>query len=329
MPPLQLPPFVFGAMARSGSTDAQRLEVLTTALDLGVRAIDTAPLYDYGNAERQIAAALRQRPNADVQIFTKVGLRWDDDSHGEVLYSFNNAQGKRLNVRKNSRPASIKYEVEQSLLRLNLETLDLVQVHHPDLHTPIAESMGALLDLQAAGKVRHIGISNYSPDQVREAVAALGNEPLAVVQQGYSLLQREPEKALLPLCTACDIDVLAYSPLAGGELLPRAGRSQSKQAQRLVSECLVPMADRHQVAPAAIAWAWVLAQPGVTAVIAGASTVPQLEQLLAGGEVELSIEELDLLERCSRESFLMKLKSQRRRVRNAVGRRIPWLSRGV
>src|SRR5688572_31566392 len=154
---LQISPIVFGAMALGGKSanhdEETRVRTMQAAFDRGINAIDTAPLYEFGQSERIVGRALKGRRDRIV-VMTKVGLRWDDD-FGDVLFEFFD-DGRRRAVRKNSRPDSIRLEVDRSLERLGIDTIDLVQVHHPDPRTPIAETMGALLELRRAGKVRHI-----------------------------------------------------------------------------------------------------------------------------------------------------------------------------
>ncbi len=279
---LRIPRIIFGSMARSVHDDAARVEVLQCAIENGLTTIDTAPLYDFGQAERQIALATKELPGDAVQIFTKVGLRWDAGDHGDILFEFTDEKGSKRAVRRNSRPESICWEVEQSLERLQLETLDLVQIHQPDEHTPLNETMSALLDLRSAGKLRHIGVSNFSPAQVKKAQQALADAPLASTQNEYSLVRRQIEAELLPLCAAQNIDVLAYSPLAAGVLTGSSKVQITQSMQQVIDHTLRPLAAEHGVSPAAIALAWVCQQPGVTAAIAGASTTAQvLEQASA------------------------------------------------
>ena len=206
---LVIPPVVFGTMARRQADDASREQLIRAAVDRGLTALDTAPLYDFGRCETQIGRALRGVPRDRVQLLTKVGLRWHGESHGRVLFAFDDAQGRRVEVRKDARPESVRWEVEQSLQRLQMECLDLVQVHHPDVDTPIAETMGELLALKAQGKLRYIGVSNFSAEQVLAAQAALGDEPLCSLQSDYSLLRREIEAELLPLFQTRVIGLLA------------------------------------------------------------------------------------------------------------------------
>lgn len=320
---LATPPLVFGAMARGQQDDAARIDVLQTAVENGLTTIDTAPLYDFGQAERQIALALKGLPGKKIQILTKVGLRWDGGNHGEILFEFTDKKGTRRAVRRNSRPESIYWEVEQSLERLQLESLDLVQIHHPDELTPLHETMGALLDLRSAGKLRHIGVSNFSPAQIRQAQQALGDVPLASLQPEYNLVRRQIETTLLPLCIEQNIGVIAYSPLAAGMLAGSTNQNTPQPILRVVNETLMPIAAVHGVSPAAVALAWVFQQPGINAAIAGASTPTQLLEQIDALKLVLSAQELknltDNFSRVPLEAQSTRLRRLGRRAKRLLG----------
>ena len=295
---LFVPSLILGAMDRRDSADEERITLFKSAIELGFSTIDTAPLYGFGQAEKQLGALLRQVSHDHVQILTKVGLRWDGDAHGDVLFSFTDAHGSRQQVRKNSRPESLRWEVEQSLKRLGLTSIDLVQVHHPDRHVPIEETMGTLLDLRHEGKLRYIGVSNYSAEQIKAAQQALGDVPLCSVQPEYSLVRRGAESQILPLCQDLDIGVMVYSPLGAGVL---AGSQKTmsdpgtEKIRQIILEALQPIAEEHNASNAAVALAWVISQPGITAAICGASTIQQLEQQAQAFNIELSESELEQL----------------------------------
>lgn len=295
---LQVSRVVFGAMALSSASrdPASRERTIHAAVDAGITSIDTAPLYDFGACELllgQALAGIRQR----VQILTKVGLRWDDpQAHGQVLFPFVDAAGRQQAVRRNSRPESVRLEVERSLQRLRVDVLDLVQVHHLDPDTPIEDTMGALAELRRAGKLRAIGVSNYSAAQMARAQAALGDVPLASNQVHYSLLERWPEVEVLPRARAEGIGVLAYSPLERGLLAgdsTQRARFASDDGRRhepafhpdnlariaaAAEASLVSIARAHDATVAQVALAWLLAQPGLSAVVAGASSAEQAQR---------------------------------------------------
>jgi aryl-alcohol dehydrogenase-like predicted oxidoreductase len=303
---LVIPPIVLGGMFRDSSqreTDLAR--VIDCALEAGLYAIDTAPLYDFGESERLLGRLLVGR-RGRVCLMSKVGLRWDD-AWGELLFSA--AQGGRpIDVRRDSRPEAIRRDVEESLLRLGCETLDLVQVHHRDRLTPIAETMGALARLHDEGKLRAIGVSNFTPEDIEAARVALGALPLASTQNCYSLLERGAEDALLPWVRRNEVGFLAYSPLAQGLLAGRLlagglpasdGRSrgplfQSANVERIhvaLRSVVLPIGERAGIGIASVALAWVFMQSGVTAAIVGAQDERQVRDAIAALELRLSTDE--------------------------------------
>ncbi len=317
--PFELPPLIFGAMARRAADDREREALIRAAVDLGITAIDTAPLYDFGRCEAQIGRALRGVPRDRVQLLTKVGLRWDGQAHGRVLFSFTDtqgghslgghsqgghspgrhSQGRQVDVKKDSRPEAVRDDVMNSLKRMNVDYLDLVQIHHPDVDTPIADTLGALLDLRAAGVIRAIGVSNFDAEQVAAAQAALGDVPLCSVQNEYSLLRREVEADLLPHCRRHDIRLLAYSPLAAGALaqrVPQIADRAAVQRLRAARAVLTEIAAAHRASDAAVALAWLMAQPGAVSAVAGASTPQQLADNRAALDIRLLADELRTLD---------------------------------
>lgn len=262
------------------------------AIDAGITSIDTAPLYGFGESERLVGQAIADR-RAAVQILGKVGLRWDGE-HGEVLLRAIQGDGSTRVVRRDGRPCAVRRDVEQSLRRLGVDALDLCQVHHPDAQVPIAETMGELLRLRDEGKLRAVGVSNFSVAQVEQARAGLGDVPLACVQAEYSLLQREIERGLLGAVHEHGLGLLAYSPLRQGLLAGCMGGRRRLPADdyRRWDAAFMPgnvarveaarrggmesLARRHGVSTAQLALAWVLHQPGVSAVIVGGSDPAQV-----------------------------------------------------
>jgi len=327
---VELPALIFGAMAHYGGDDpSRRVALMREAVQLGYRAFDTAPLYGFGESERRLGEALE---GSDAIVATKVGLRWDG-AHGDVLFAT-----PTHTVRKDSRPESVREEIEQSLERLRRDRIDLVQIHHPDRHVPIDETMGALLDARRAGKVGAIGCSNFSPRQMRAAHEALGDVGLFSTQNRYSLVHREVEHAELPTARELGCAFLAYSPLAQGLLAGRmlGGRTISSDDWRAstpkfseknlaaihaaLEASLRPAAERHDATLAQVALAWLLAEPGVTSVIAGARTVDHARANLGALDIALSdgerqrirdaFEEVRIVERRGRRERLKRLASR-------------------
>jgi len=313
---LEVPLVTFGAWAIGGwywggSDDDEAVRAIQTAIDCGIDAIDTAPVYGFGRSERVVGRAIRGRRER-VIVMTKIGLRWDD-AEGEFYFETADADGRKLSIYKNARPSSVKHEVEQSLARLGVETIDLVQVHWPDPTTPIADTMGALLELRTQGKLRAIGASNFSIAMMKEAQAALGDVPLASDQPKYSLVARDVEREILPFASSHSIGIVVYSPLEQGLLTGRVsaerafpgndGRSRratfTGENRRRVNEVLervvAPIAERKSATIGQVVIAWTVAQPGVTSAIVGARTSDQARENARGGEIELSEEEIAVI----------------------------------
>ncbi len=321
---LHVSPIIFGSMARRRASAKDRIALIQAAIDRGITTIDTAPLYGFGASEVQLGCALKGMMADKVKVLTKVGLRWDAEDHGRLHFETTRANGAKRFVRRNSRPDSVRWEVEQSLRRIQVDRIDLVQVHFPDAETPIPDTMGALLDLRREGKLKHIGVSNFSRSQVAAAQAALGDIPLCSVQSKYNVLQRDIEQDVLPLCVENGVGVVAYSPLAEGLL---AGRERSGTKNKVptavtkaIRNVLIPFAINHGVPPAAVALRWLISRPGVSAAIVGASHLSQLDEHLQALDFEPSPEELDALSQAFSNVQLIE-PWKRNRVRTA-GRRL-------
>lgn len=312
---LHVPVVIFGAWAVGGwnwggSDDDEAVRAIQAAIDRGMSAIDTAPVYGFGRSERVVGRALVGRRDRAI-VMTKVGLRWDDEG-GDFFFQADDG-GVVRRVHRSLRPASVKREVEQSLQRLGVDVLDLVQVHWPDPRTPIAETMGALLDLKVEGKLRAIGVSNYPLAMLEEAADALGDVPLASTQPKYSLVAREAEREILPWCARHDVGAVVYSPLEQGLLTGKVtaerrfdasdGRAKRgtftpenrKKVNDVLDRVVRPIAERHGATLAQVAIAWTVAQRGVTSAIVGARTVAQVEENAKAGELLLADAELATL----------------------------------
>ena len=191
--------WAIGGWMWGGTDEAQSIATIRSAIERGVTLIDTAPAYGFGRSEEIVGKALAEGGLRDkVQIATKVGLAWKD---GKVF--------------RDSRPARIRQEIEDSLRRLRTDVIDLYQVHWPDLDTPLAETARTLEDLRREGKIRAIGVSNYSPAQMDAFRAAA---KLDAVQPPYNLFEREIEVDVLPYAKGSGLTVLSYGALCRGLL---------------------------------------------------------------------------------------------------------------
>jgi len=243
------------------------------ALDAGVRLVDTADVYclsddDLGHNERLVARALAEwkGPRAEVLVATKGGLtrpqgRWE----------------------RNGRPEHLRRACDRSLKALGVERIDLYQLHAPDAAVPFDESIGALAELQRAGKVRWLGLSNVS---AREIDAARRQVEVVTVQNRLNPFFREAlHEGVLAHCTALGIGFLAYSPVGGGRL------NKKLPDHPVVKD----VARRHDASPHAVVLAWVLAQAPNVIVIPGARTVAHALDSVAAGRLSLSDEEMHRL----------------------------------
>jgi aryl-alcohol dehydrogenase-like predicted oxidoreductase len=306
---LYVSPMIFGAWAIGGwmwggTDDAAAIDAIRASIDHGINTIDTAAVYGFGHSEDLVRQAIKGR-REKVILATKCGLRWDTEEGSEPWPQPGN-DGKPLIIRKNSRPASIAWECEQSLKRLGVDVIDLYQIHRPDMSTPIEESTAALEKLRREGKVRAIGVSNYAlPILTRAAATA----PLATNQPAYSVIQRGIEKEIIPFCRQKKISIICYSPLERGLLTGAVGperkfnptdhRNQHKfftpENRKRVADALAaikPIADAHGATFGQTIIAWTIRQPGITAALVGARNVQQAVDNAQALNVSLSADEL-------------------------------------
>jgi aryl-alcohol dehydrogenase-like predicted oxidoreductase len=193
--------WAMGGWMWGGTDEAQSIATIRSAIDRGVTLIDTAPVYGFGRSEEIVGKALEGSLRHDVTIATKVGLAWKDGT-----------------VYRDSRPARIRQEIEDSLRRLRTDVIDLYQVHWPDFETPIAETAQTMGDLRREGKIRAIGVSNFSPTQMRMFGA---DAQLDAVQPPYNLFERAIEPDVLPYAVDAGLAILSYGALCRGLLSGR------------------------------------------------------------------------------------------------------------
>jgi aryl-alcohol dehydrogenase-like predicted oxidoreductase len=271
-----------------GATDeGAALGAIRHAYDRGVNFFDTAQGYGFGASEQLLAKAIKGYPREDVVIATKGGLR-----------SLGGAQ-----VERDASADAIRQGVDDSLRALETDYIDLLQVHWPDPKTPFDETAGALGELVAAGKVRHVGVSNFSAEQMDQFSATL---PVETLQPPYHLFHRDIEEAILPYAQAHDVGVLVYGPLAHGLLSGhlRADtrfsdddwRSKSRDFQgdpfatnlRVVAALQQFANDELGVPVSRLAVAWTLANPAVQVAIIGTRNAEHVDDAVAAAGLELS-----------------------------------------
>jgi aryl-alcohol dehydrogenase-like predicted oxidoreductase len=288
-----LTPIGFGAWAVGGGDwqyswgpqdDKDSIAAIHKAIDLGVNWIDTAAIYGLGHSEEVVGRAVKESSTKPF-IFTKCGMVWN--SNHEISQTL-------LEIRR---------EVDESLRRLQVEAIDLYQIHWPVEDEQIEEAWGTMADLVSEGKVLHIGVSNFSVSQMERCMAIA---PIVSLQPPYSLLNREAEDEILPFCRENRIGVINYSPMASGlltgamtreriaNLPPDDFRRKARQFQEPLLTRNLALADllgkigaRHNVSAGVIAIAWTLANPAITAAIVGGRNPQQVEGVWPAAKLSL------------------------------------------
>jgi aryl-alcohol dehydrogenase-like predicted oxidoreductase len=269
----------------------QSLAVIDAALEAGVTLFDTSDTYGQGTSEEFIGRALEGRRDR-VLIATKFGKPMDE----------------RPEERRGN-PDYIRWAVEGSLRRLRTDVIDVYQMHEPDPSTPIEETLGALNDLVHDGKVRWVGSSNFSAEEIEaaeEVARGAGFHRFVSLQNEYSFAEREAEDEVLPACERLGIGFLPYFPLASGLLTGKYRRGEKASEGRLAGreirderwdrlEALQRFADERSVSLLEVAIGGLLAMPAVTCVIAGATKPEQVRANVAAGAWEPGAEDVEEL----------------------------------
>jgi aryl-alcohol dehydrogenase-like predicted oxidoreductase len=308
--PLCLGAMMFGVMGEPDHDAA--IKTIHTALDAGINFIDTADVYSHGESEVIVGKALANGKRDDVVLATKVNIQMG------VPLGAPAATKRDPNMRGNSRRWIIR-EVEHSLRRLDTDWIDLYQIHRPDPHTDIEETLSALTDLQGQGKIRAFGSSTFPAHQMVQAQWVSDRRGLSrfvTEQPPYSLLARGIEADVLPVAEEYGMGVLPWSPLAGGWLtggyrkgseLPESRRRKMMPAlfnietpdnQRKLdaADALGALADEAGLSLIHLALAFVMQHPAVTAPIIGPRTTEHLQSQLGAADVTLSVEVLDKID---------------------------------
>lgn len=272
----------------SGRDDTESIKVLEHALELGMTFWDTSNMYGWGHNEELIAKVLKDH-RSEVTLATKFGV-----VQAPVGFTVN------------GRPEHVKEACDASLKRLGIEVIDLYYQHRVDPNVPIEETVGAMAELVAAGKVRYLGLSEATPEQIRAANAV---HPITALQTEYSLWTRFVEEEILPTCRELGIGFVAYSPLGRGFLtgqirsvddlaaddwrrtLPRFQRENFQKNLDLVA-AVEELAEAKGCTPSQLALAWVMAQGEDIVPIPGTKRIKYLEQNVAALEVTLTPEEI-------------------------------------
>jgi aryl-alcohol dehydrogenase-like predicted oxidoreductase len=293
----------FGAWAIGGAgwefgwgdqDDKASIAAIHRALELGINWIDTAAVYGMGHSEEIVAAALKSWSGHRPYVFTKCGLRWDEQGY----------------VHPSLQADSIRRECEASLRRLKIETIDLYQIHWPN--EDLEEGWREMTRLQKEGKVRWIGVSNFDANQLRRAEEVA---PVTSLQPPYSLIRREIEPDILPYCRSNGIGAIVYSPMASGLLTgamtrERAAKLPASDWRSRDTEFIEPklsknlalverlreVGEKYGRPPGQVAIGWVLRNPAVTAAIVGARNAEQVEKNVGAVEFQLTDEDVEEIE---------------------------------
>jgi aryl-alcohol dehydrogenase-like predicted oxidoreductase len=279
------------AFAWGPQDDDESIAAIHAALDAGVNWIDTAAVYGLGHSEEVVARALQGRSRKPL-VFTKCARVWNE----------------KREIGKSLKADSIRRELEASLRRLQLDTIDLYQIHWPEPDEDLEEGWGAMAQLQKEGKVRWIGVSNFNTGQLRRAQAIA---PITSLQPPYSIISPEIEDSVLPYAQANHIGVIVYSPMKSGLLSGAMTRERIAampaddfrrrvppfQEPRLtrnlaLAELLRGIGNRYGRTAGEVAIAWTLRHPAVTAAIVGMRSPKQVEGVIGAAEFRLSPEEI-------------------------------------
>jgi len=268
-----------GAPFWKNEGDKKSIDSIKASFDQGINIFDTAPVYGFGHSEELIGKALKP-VREKVILATKCGLRWDKESLSAL--------------RKDASRKSILEEIDQSLKRLGTDWIDLYQVHWPDVETSHQETMETLLEIQEQGKIRSIGVSNYSAAQIKECFKYA---KITSLQPEFSLLAREIEKETAPLCIENNVGIIAYSPLSSGVLTGKydkntkfkdwrgkgiigtfTGQGYAKNIGKVDLLKVIALEEGKTCGQVAINW--VLRQPGLTTALVGVKNPVHMEENL-------------------------------------------------
>lgn len=302
--------WAIGGWMWGGTEKEKAISAIRAAVDQGINLIDTAPIYGFGHSEELVGEALKGIRDKAV-LATKCGLVWDRQE-GVFHFSTNEKVVTRegpIHVYKNLKPASIREEVEKSLRRLKTDYIDLYQTHWQEKSTPVSETMGELCKLRDEGKIRAIGVSNATPQKMREyqSTGSIDSD-----QEKYNMLDRDQDESNLPFCQKEGLAFLAYSPLAQGLLsgkmsperrfadgdyrasMPRFSIVNRKEAEKML-ELMRPIAERHDASLVQLAAAWAFHQSGCSHVLCGIRSPKQAEENAGAGSIRLTEEDLSEL----------------------------------
>jgi len=301
---LSVTPIIHGSMGYSTTSQKQQIRTIHCGIDHGITSIDTAPLYGAGKSEETVGKAIVGR-REEVQILSKCGLNWDD-SQGLPLFNMT-VDGKVKTVRIDCRGLSLEREIDRSLRRLGTDYIDLLQIHQFDSNTPLFETISALDKIKRSGKIREIGVCNFSLKQVLSAdkyldggIFSVQNELNLINIANLGMAKKLKNKRII---------FIAYSPLAQGllaslnsiEKFPgRFGSAFSldnfANIQNVLTCSLLPIAENYRVSLAQLCLSWTLNKEGVGAIITGASSEEQCLENAVSRHIKLKPSDIGKIE---------------------------------
>ena len=305
--PITYGAFAIGGWFWGGADEGEAIKAIETAIDNGVTTIDTAPVYGMGHSENVVGNTIKGKRNK-VQLLTKFGMRWDTSS-GDFAFDTNDNDGTPVKVYKFNGKQSVIEECERSLKRLQTDYIDLYQMHWPDKTTPIEETMEALELLKQQGKIRAAGVCNCPIDLLQRASTVTA---IATNQVGYSMVNRDIEKEMVPFCVENGIGILPHTSLQKGLLTGkikpghpfgegdhRAGNAFFKEplhsAVMAMLEELNFIAVERGISLAQLVINWTIQQPAITSVLVGARNAAQMLDNVKATTFLLTLEEMFMI----------------------------------
>ena len=321
---VRVTPIAFGAWAIGGwmwggAEEKEAIDAIRTSLESGITTIDTAPIYGFGKSEELVGQALKGIPRDKYQILTKYGMSWLEP-RGEFFFDSVDNDGKPIKIYKYAGRESVLQECEDSLKRLKVDYIDLLQIHWADGTTPISETMGAVAKLIEQGKVRAAGVCNYNAKQVEEALKTV---KIVSNQVPYSMIHRDVENELVPQALSKGMSIIPYSPLQRGLLTGKIKRDhkftsgdtregnvyykpENIDRTNTFLQKIKPIADGYGVTLSQLVINWTTRQPAMDCVLVGARNKEQVLENVKSLSFRLTDEEVQSISKSAEELKLVK-----------------------
>lgn len=308
---LSLSAIAFGSWASGGWAPSERkaaTEAIRASYQMGITSFDTAPIYGLGETETIIGEALKPFPRDKIQIMTKFGLRWIYQK-GTYFRSVIDHSGRKVDIYRYASKDSVIEECENSLRRLDMDYIDLFQLHWPDDTTPMEETFEGIERLVRDGKVRYVGVSNLTAEQLDKVEKTF---PVVSIQMPYNMLDRKIEQDVIPYCIEHKTALLAYRPLEAGLLTgklepdmvfsrndtrsgnPKFTPENIRKANRFI-ESLRPIAKANKASIPQLVLRWTANRPGVTCVLTGAMNSAHAIENAKAATIQLSKKDTDAI----------------------------------